>query len=51
MKKIKKILTDFVEVTIGIAVLWTVTVICLSMGLIMGLIISVGVEHFINLFF
>lgn len=51
MTKIKKSLTAFVEVTIGIAVLWTTVVICLSFGLIMGLIISVGVEHFINLFF
>ena len=51
MKKIKKILTEFVEVTIGIAVLWTTVVICLSFGLLMGLILSVGVEYFVDLFF
>jgi len=51
MKKIKKILTEFIDVTIGIVVLWTVVVFCLSVGTIIGLILSVGVEHFINLFF
>lgn len=51
MKKIKKILTEFVEVTIGITVLWTVTILCLSVGTIIGLCPSIGIEHFINLFF